>query len=153
MGNYFVMSTRFNKQTASDFGFVESGKDSAINPIDGTTWIRKSLYDFGWGKENGYYKSPLPNFDMLLNLVLSSADRDDVYGAASIILDLHPYGLLCECEKVMGDKKRLSEFRRLVEVFKLNIAVNRCPIEKKSYHQIKIESDRWKNIAALAKGK
>ena len=33
---------------------------------DHTLWGKCKLYDFGWGKENGFYKEPLPGFDTLL---------------------------------------------------------------------------------------
>ena len=33
-------------------------------------YVKASLYDFGWGKENGFYKDPLPDFNSLLEIVL-----------------------------------------------------------------------------------
>ena len=82
MGNYFVMSMRFNKCNASDFGFILKDKNTAINPNDNSIWIKASLYDFGWGKENGFYKDPLPCFDSLFEIALYSTNSDDMYGAA-----------------------------------------------------------------------
>lgn len=35
MGHFFVMSTRFNKCDASDFGLLPLAEDMALNPNDG----------------------------------------------------------------------------------------------------------------------
>ena len=59
------------------------------------------MYDFGWGKENGFYKSPLPNFDILLELALNSKSRDDMYGAAAMFLENYADELLCQCETLI----------------------------------------------------
>ena len=55
MGHFFVMSTRFNKCDASDFGLLPLAEDMALSPNDGSIWAKTELYNFGWGDENGYY--------------------------------------------------------------------------------------------------
>lgn len=103
MGVYFVMSIRFNKCTASDFGLILKDDCIAINPRDNSIWIKTSLYDFGWGKENGFYKKPLPDFDSLFEIALYSTNYEDMYGAAAIILEKFTDCLLGKCELFMGD--------------------------------------------------
>ena len=46
------------------------------------------MNDLGWGKENGFYKSPLPNFDILLELALNSKSRDDMYTTTPMYLEI-----------------------------------------------------------------
>ena len=111
MGKYFVMSKRFNKCNASDFGLVTEGTDVAIDPKDGSVWIKAALYDFGWGKENGFYKSPQPDFDTLIELALHSTDEEDKYGAASILLDKYGDELLRQCENLMNDYSKKEDFK------------------------------------------
>ena len=82
----FMMSTRFNKQTPSDFN-LEYINGKYISLIDGSEWEACALYDFGWGKENGFYKKPLGTFTELIKIVLDFTDQEDSYGAASIIED------------------------------------------------------------------
>ena len=53
MGHFFVMSTRFNKCDASDFGLLRLAEDMALSPNDGSIWAKTELYNFGWGDENG----------------------------------------------------------------------------------------------------
>ncbi len=86
---YFLMSTRFNKQSPSDFGLkYVDGKFISLK--DGSEWVQCQLYDYGWGKENGFYRKPLGSFDELINLVVNLTDDEDSYGAASIIEDRYP---------------------------------------------------------------
>ena len=150
MGKYFVMSMRFNKSNASDFGFISNDTDTAINPSDSSVWIKVSLYDFGWGKENGFYKAPLPNFDTLFELVLHSTDRDDMYGAAAVILEKFADELLYQCEMLMNDRYRKKEFKKLVELFNLKLPINRCSVSQKKYDQIQNDYIRWKKVADMA---
>ena len=151
MGNYFVMSMRFNMSNASDFGLISNGPNTAINPNDNSTWIKADLYDFGWGKENGFYKTPLPNFDSLFELALYSKNRDDMYGAAAIILEKFADELLCQCEILVNDRFRKKEFKKLVELFKLKLPINRCSVVQKTNEQIQNDYDRWKKISEIAK--
>ena len=48
MGHFFVMSTRFNKCDASDFGLLPLAEDMALSPNDGSIWVKTELYNFGW---------------------------------------------------------------------------------------------------------
>ena len=150
MGHYFVMSKRFNKCKASDFGFVSIDSNKAINPKDNSIWIKTNLYDLGWGKENGFYKSPLPGFSTLLDIALYSDNMEDVYGAASIILEKFADELLCQCEFFANDCSKEKEFKTLVELFKLNVPLNRCSVVQKTYEQIQSDSTRWNEISKKA---
>lgn len=87
------------------------------------------MYDFGWGKENGFYKSPLPNFDILLDLALNSKSRDDMYGAAAMILENFADELLCQCETLINDrsrKKRIQKIGGVIQAKVGNKPVFRC---------------------------
>lgn len=149
MGSYFVMSTRFDKSKASDFGLISKDENTAINPSDNSIWIRTALYDFGRGKENGFYRSPLPNFDTLLELALNSKNRDDMYGAAAMILENFADELLCQCETLINERSRKKEFKRLAELFKLKSATNRCSVVHKTYEQCQNDYCRWKKYLIL----
>lgn len=51
MGKYFVMSVRFNKCSALDFGLIPKDSGTAIDPNDNSIWVKTELYDFGWEKK------------------------------------------------------------------------------------------------------
>lgn len=152
MGHFFVMSTRFNKCDASDFGLLPLAEDVATSPNDGSIWVKTELYNFGWGDENGYYRYPMPSFEKLFHLVLNSADEEDIYGAASVILKRYPDELLKQCEAIAENRGRTDDFGKLVKVFRLDSPVNRSPVLRKTYAQIQQDSRRWREIADLAKG-
>lgn len=151
MGTYFVMSSHFNKISAADFGLIYSDINNAINPVDDSKWVKTELFDFGWGKENGFYKFPLPGFDALIDLVLNSTDKEDIYGAAAIILEKHPDELLCKCETVMKDSSKRSEFVKLINIFNLKKTTNRSTIAQKTIDQIQSDYARWSKISEVAK--
>ncbi|MGN0526222.1 MAG: hypothetical protein ACI4IF_02195 [Acutalibacteraceae bacterium] len=144
------MSKRFDKSVASDFGFVSIDNNMALNPNDNSIWVKTALYDFGWGKESGFYKSPLPDFDTLFELALYSTDKDDVYGAAAIILEKFADDLLCRCETIMNESSRKKEFKRLVVLFNLELPQNRCSVVNKTYEQIQSDYTKWKKISEIA---
>lgn len=151
MGKYFVMSKRFNKCNASDFGLVTEGTDVAIDPKDGSVWIKAALYDFGWGKENGFYKSPQPDFDTLIELALHSTDEEDKYGAASILLDKYGDELLRQCENLMNDYSKKEDFKKLIALFNLKHPANRCSIAQKTYEEIQSDYARWEKVSEMAR--
>lgn len=151
MGEYFVMSFRYNKCNASDFGLILKDSNTAINPKDNSIWIKTMLYDFGWGKENGYYKFPLPCFDSLFEIALYSTNIEDVYGSAAVILDKFADNLFYKCELFMNDPKLLNEFKKMVDLFNLKSSVNKCSVYGKTYEQILSDYTRWKVVSEVAK--
>lgn len=154
MGNYFLMSTRFNKQKASDFGLLDTEEsDLAINPSDNSIWRKCMLYDYGWGRENGYCRTPILAYDGLLELVLFSNYEDDVYGAAAIILDEYPDELLDTCERMSCCQNSTSEFNKLATVFRLHLGMNYSPILGKSLEEIEKDACRWRAVSIVAKTK
>lgn len=150
MGKYFLMSNRFNKQSAQDFGLSESGGGMAVDPADGSLWKRDRLFDFGWGAEDGYYRVPLPGFSRLLDMVISEDDAEDVYGAAAIIERQYSEELLACCEDMVLDPGRSGDFEKVSRVFQLDHPVNRCPITGKTGREIQADSERWKRISEYA---
>lgn len=148
MGNYFLMSTRFNKTNPEDFGLLPNGKGYALNPIDNTMWKSMELYDFGWGNEFGYCKMPMPSFETLYALLFSSCDEDK-YGAAAVILASYPYQLLEKCESTLTSEDH-GQSDILIEVFDLTNPVNRCPISGKELSEIELDAERWRRIAVIA---
>ena len=150
MSSYFVMSRRFNKRSAADFGLSDLGDDMAVRSSDGSLWQKALLYDLGWGPENGYYRVPLPDFPQLMDIVLRSNDEEDAFGAAAMIERQYPELLLEHCEEMMIDPARAADFEKLVRIFRLHHPVNRCPIAGKQSDEIRSDSERWSRIAESA---
>ena len=147
MGKFFVMSKRFNKQSALDFGLSDKGCGMAVNPYDGSLWKKDQLFDFGWGPENGYYRVPLPDFQHLIDIILLEDNDEDIFGAAAIVERQYPEELLEYCENMIFDSGRAKDFEKISRVFRLDYAINRSPTEGKQYQEILSDSERWKRIS------
>lgn len=151
MGKYFMMSNRFNKQSPGDFGLIDADEeDCAICPIDNSRWLRCSLYDFGWGRETGYYREPLPCFSKLLQILIDSNDSDDMYGAAAIIMDKYPNALLEYCEESFDSSVNKDSARKIIKVLQLDQCINRSPIQGKSFDEITNDFTRWQALSKRA---
>lgn len=153
----FLMSMRFNKQSPDDFGLAfKDGK--FIRITDNTEWMPCELYDFGWGKENGFYKIPLGSFDELMLLALNCDDTEDSYGAAAMILEIYPLELKEYLLDYMDQKvsindsfKRKKLSKKLAQIFRLGRGVNLTINMGMSAEQIDKEYADWCNIALFFK--
>lgn len=144
----FMLSKRFDKKTPGDFGLIASkDADIYIRPSDNSLWKRRNLYDFGWGKENGYYKLPLPQFDDLVNIVLNSECKDNKYGAAAIILDEYNDNLLSKCQKILKDKRNAKKYCDFFKILHLDVPLNRSSTLGKNYKEISEDFEKWKDIS------
>ncbi len=143
---YFLMSNRFNKQSPSDFG-LEYVNGKFVSLKDGSEWEQCQLYDYGWGKENGYYKKPLGSFDELIEIVLDVIDDEDSYGAASIIEDMYPHELKQFLLDLIHHQPSRKIKNRLCNLFKLNFSINRTFNKDYSFEKNENEYQEWKKIS------
>lgn len=152
MGKYFLISFRYNKTFPEDFGLIQSEAPGLfINPKDGSLWAQRSLYDYGWGKENGFYKMPMPDFEGLVGIILNSKNEDDKYGAAAVILEDFSTELLDKCFKVFEDGKRTQQYCEFFEILRLDTPINRSPIMGKHMSKVLEDSERWKQVSEKVK--
>lgn len=142
---YFKMSTRFNKQKPEDFE-MEYIYKKFISSEDGSEWIQCQLYDYGWGKENGFYKKPLGTFYDLMDIVIDTSDNEDSYGAASIIEDLYSDDLKFYLQNLMNQPVTKKLKTRLCKIFKLNSNINKTYKKDYSFEQNNNEHLQWKKI-------
>lgn len=142
----FMMSKKFNKQSYSDFDLYEmDGK--YFRKIDGSEWIPCLLYDFGWGKENGFYKVPLGNFADLIKIVLDNSDDEDSYAAAAIIMDYYVFELKTYLLDLISTYNKNVDYGRLCSIFKLEIPLNRTIKEGMNFQNVDKEYSDWKKIS------
>lgn len=151
---HFRMSIRFNKQSPQDFGLTDQ-QGRFICEQDGSQWVSRQLYDFGWGKENGFYKIPLGNFEQLMELV-QGKDKEDAYGAAAVIIEEYPTELkrylldLMQHEVRFWNRKR---YRVLNRIFALHRGVNLTFQEGMPISTVEAEHRQWKEIAKFYSSK
>ena len=143
---HFLMSTRFNKQKPSDFG-LEYVDGKYVSVKDGTEWVPCQLYDYGWGKENGFYKKPLATFSDLIRLIFDSSDDEDLHGAAAIIEDVYPNELKIYLLDLMNQQISRKTKRRVCILFKLDFPINKTYNNEYSFEQNNYEYQQWKKIS------
>ncbi len=138
------MSTLFNKTTAADFGLVE--KDGRFfRESDNSEWIKCSLYGFGWGDENGFYKLPLGDFYELINIVLTG-EKEDSFGAAAIIMDRYNDELKSVLIELMDRNPSNKSKKLLFDTFKLKWGTNRTAKNGMYIQEILKEDRDWEKI-------
>lgn len=143
-----MMSMRFNKNSPEDFGLIPTNEDDIfIMPTDNSLWKKRNLYDFGWGQENGYYRLPLPSFEELVNIILSSDCNDNKYGAAAVILEDFCDELLIKVQELLKDEKNIRRYIQFFKILQLEIPINRSDILGKSYNEISEDYEKWKDIS------
>ena len=142
----FLVSTRFNKRTYSDFGLVcKDGK--YYSPSDNSEWEPCTLYDYGWGPEHGFYKKPLPDFDGLMEIVETDDDEEDCFGATAMIQQKY----IVELKRYLLEKTKIelpkAYKKRLIKFFKIDKAINRTAANGMSIEEIEKEYKDWETIA------
>lgn len=142
----FLMSKKFNKQSLEDFG-MEYINGKYIYIQDESEWMKCQLYDFGWGKENGFYKLPIGDFEELIEIVLNDYDEEDSYGAAAIIEENYAKELKEYLLMLIHQNCTNNIMCKLNEIFHLDKAINRTIKEKMSIAEIQKEYNEWKKIA------
>jgi hypothetical protein len=144
----FMMSKRFNKSLPEDFGLTYTANPSEFLRVsDCSKWIKRELYDLGWGRENGFYRLPLPSFEELVSIVMSSEDEENVYGAASIILDDFTNELLLFCRKILENKSVNKEHIRFYSVLILDKPINRSSTVGKNFSSVMKDYELWADIS------
>ncbi len=139
---------RFDKKMPEDFGLISSeDPEIFIMPVDNSCWKKRSLYDFGWGKENGYYRLPIPGFDQLIDIILNSDILDNKYGAGAIILDDYGDQLLKKCQEIFNKEFDSEKYSEFFDILQLRNSINRSSILGKSTSQISDDFRKWTEIS------
>ena len=115
---------------------------------DGSYWQSSLLFDFGWGKEPGYYKLFLPSISGLVELLLTAKAEDDYYGAASVLLDEFAEEALPLLEAALQDSERYPRAAQRMKAVGLGLVVNRSEVKGKSAQHIQMDFERWQAITA-----
>lgn len=92
--SYFMQTLRHYPCSISDFGLQESDDGTYYHEEDQSYWVSKSLYNLGYGKENGFCKLPMLEFEKLIAFAFDdNVDNSDIvcvmnhWGAISVLTD------------------------------------------------------------------
>ena len=152
--NYFLMSFRFNKTKPADFGLAVFDNEKFINQEDNTFWIKRDLYDFGWGKEYAFMKLPKLCFNDLLELLINSNVEANRYGAATILEEEYPNELLNYLMELLVGSSNFAineKMKEMFEIIQLKDPRNRCKTIGKHYTEIEDDFIKWRLISEKVK--
>jgi len=93
--------------------------DYCVSQIDGSIWESASLYDFGWGKENGFIKLPQMGFSELWTLFLNAQIEENIYGAASVLVESYLSDTINTIKSLPLLKKISPHTRRRIKLLDL----------------------------------
>ena len=149
------MAPIMGKIKPEDFNLYPSDTDSDIyiDKSDNSKWLKKYLYDFGWGGQNGFMRLPQLDFQDLWDLLFNSKFKDDRYGAAVILEAEHAEELN---KHILGifNKQNIEVTKSMIEVFNilhLDRGMNRSEILNKPNEEVTRDWENWKNIAEKVK--
>ncbi|MEA4914185.1 MAG: hypothetical protein VB061_06415 [Christensenella sp.] len=148
LGEQFRMGRRMNPSEPELFRLAyDHAIDTFRDMDDGSYWQSSLLFDFGWGKEPGYYKLLLPSISGLVELLLTAKAEDDYFGAASILLDEFADEALPLLEMALQNEARYPRAAQRMKAVGLDRAVNRSNIIGKSTEQVQADFARWQALA------
>lgn len=99
----FYASKHFTPRYGDLFEMEEEGLYRRLS--DGSLFVKRELYNWGYGNEQGYVKLPLPGFEELLERVIGYRERiglfrkdrdglENLVGAVSLLMADHRYELV-----------------------------------------------------------
>lgn len=118
----FMMSYKHDKITPEDFGLVE--RDGRyFSKKDNSEWIKHSMFDYGYGPEDGFYKLPLGSFNDLISFIEGNYKKEDQSLCAAIMMmEMNPsevkkYLLKVIKNNINSDYKHFLNYAFVIDAF------------------------------------
>lgn len=148
---HFLLSYRFNKTTPAEFGLIGQDDRTYLCPKDNALWVQMDLYDFGWGREYGFCKIPMLDFEQLFDLLIHAQLEDNRYGAAAVLLDVYAGRLLDKCLDIIQNSFDMKVYKQAFAILKLDKPVNRSVVALGTLEEIQSDNRKWEYIARKVK--
>jgi hypothetical protein len=152
---YFLMSFRFDKSSPEEFGLIQSQTIPKvfINVKDGSRWVKRALFDYGWGSENGFVRLPELDFEELIYLIEYSNIKENKYGAAIEIERKFAEELLQFLLELFNkpEYKISNGLRETFEILGLEQCRNRSITLGKHFEEENNDYQKWKLISTKIK--
>jgi hypothetical protein len=137
---------------AEDFGLIPIGNGERGRLLqDSSEWLPISLYNLGWGAENGYYRVPMLDFNRLFDLLIHTDDEDNLYGAASVLMDKYAEEVLNKVIEILNHEEDLSRYKKAFKALRLEQGMNHSVIVGKSVKEVEADHAKWRFVAERVK--
>lgn len=145
------MSFRFDKCKPEDFALKLSQQDPEvyINVEENSLWVKREMYDFGWGNECGFMRTPKLEFSDLWELLISSNIQENKYGAARLIEKEYARELMNYLLDTFKSQSFSADnsFIEAAKILKLEKVRNRCETTGKTFKEIENDYQNWEMIS------
>lgn len=150
---FFIQTTHFVPDSYESFNLVKITDDLYQMKSDNSLWIKRKLFDLGWGRETGFCRLPLLSFDELINLAFVSLDKDisdktyNYWGAVSVLLDDYCHDLICFFEsRCEMDKFFIAKHIDTFNYIDAELNISESLIPKLSDKKLAMNCIRWKKF-------
>jgi hypothetical protein len=150
---HFIQTTHFVPINFQKLGFKIIDDNEIVLECDGSIWKAIELYDLGWGKEKGYYRTPMPSKEELFEMAFPTFQKNkfedtfNYWGSISVLWDEY-------CDFLL---EKLKEQIQINSIFKIihketimyidsELDVSEAIISKLSDKKIVENVKKWKQI-------
>ena len=150
---YFIQTTHFIPIDFKKMGFKIIDDNEIIFEGDGSIWRAIDLYDLGWGKEKGYYRTPMPSKYELFEMAFPVLKRNEFeskfnyWGSISVLLSDYCDFLLEHLKyQLQIDSTFKVRHGETINYIDSELNVPDCIIDKLSDKKLVQNVKMWKQI-------
>ena len=151
---YFIQTTRFIPIDYKQYGFKVIDDNTILLEKDGSIWKSAKLYDLGWGRENGFYRTPMPKKEELFFMVFPKEIKNDFeerfnyWGSISIMLDEYCDFLLEKIsnELIVNKKNFIDKYENALLYINAELNVSDNLIDRLADKKLASNCKKWKQL-------
>lgn len=150
---YFIQTTRFIPIDFKKYGFKIIDGNKLILESDNSIWEAIELYDLGWGKEKGYYRTPMPDKNELYKMAFPVSVKNDFesrfnyWGSITVLLDKYCDFLLERMsEEFKINRKFLDKHKETLLYIDSELNISDALLNRLSDKKLIQNIKKWKKI-------
>ena len=151
---YFIQTTRFVPIDFKKYGFKVIDDNTILLEKDGSIWKSTKLYDLGWGRENGFYRAPMPKKEELFSMAFPNVIKNDFeerfnyWGNISIMLDEYCDFLLEKISKelIVNNKNFIDKYENALLYINSELNVSDNLIDRLADKKLASNCKKWKQL-------
>ena len=150
---HFIQTTHFVPIDFQKLGFKVIDDKEIILESDRSIWKAIELYDLGWGKEKGFYRTPMANKEKLFEMAFPDVkinEFEDIFnywGSISVLLNEYCDFLLEKLSQQIQINSRFEiQHKEAIIYIDSELNVSDTMIRKLSDKKLVQNVKKWKEI-------
>ena len=150
---YFIQTTRFVPIDYKKYGFKVIDDNTIVLEQDGSIWKSINLYDLGWGREKGFYRTPMPNEEELFSMSFHKDIKNDFeekynyWGSLAVLLyDYCDFLLEKISKEIRANKNFVDEYKSTLLYINSELNVSDNLIDRLSDKKMAFNCKKWKQM-------